>query len=75
VLHNDMSKLDFNVVALQGTWLKSGIQKFYNFALFSSGSEIKKHEFGCRFYVSGEFSKYVKDFKIINERMLFEIKS
>jgi len=31
--------------------------------------ESKKHEFGCRFYVSGELLKYVKDFKIINERI------
>jgi hypothetical protein len=39
-----------------------------NFALFSSGSGSKKHEFGCSFYVSGEFLKCYKDFKIINER-------
>jgi len=44
------------------------MQKFDNFALFNSGLESKKHEFGCWFYVSGEFLKYVKDFKIINER-------
>jgi hypothetical protein len=50
-------------------YLKSGIQKIDNFALFNSGSEIKKHELGCRFYVSGEFLKYVKDLKIINERI------
>jgi hypothetical protein len=49
--------------------LKIGIQKFGNSALFNSGSESKKHEFGCGFYVSGEFLKYVKDFKIINERI------
>jgi exonuclease III len=73
VLHNELSKLDFDVVALQETQLESGIQKFDNFALFSSGLESKKHEFGCRFYVSGEFLKYGKDFKIIND--LFEIKS
>jgi len=69
VLHNEVSNLDFNVVALQETWLESGIQKFDIFALFNSGSESKNHEFVCSFYVSGEFLKYVKDFKIINERI------
>ena len=54
VLHNELSKLDFDVVALQETRLESGIQKFDNFALFNSGLESKKHEFGCSFYVSGE---------------------
>jgi len=37
VLHNELSKLDFKVVALQETWLESGIQKFGKFALFNSG--------------------------------------
>jgi exonuclease III len=60
---------DFDVVALQETRLENGIKKFDNFALFSSGVESKKHEFGCGFYVSEEFLKYVKDFKIINERI------
>jgi hypothetical protein len=41
VLNNELSNLDFNVVALQETRLKSGIQKFDNFALFNSGSEGK----------------------------------
>jgi len=49
--------------------LESGIQKFDNFTLFNSGLESKKYEFGCSFYVSGEFLKYGKDFKIINERI------
>jgi len=31
--------------------------------------KAKKHEFGCGFYVRGEFLKYVKDFEIINERI------
>ena len=31
--------------------------------------DYKVQEFGCSFYVSGEFLKYVKDFKIINERI------
>ena len=39
----------------QSGWLKSGIKKIDNFALFNSESESKKHEFGCGFYVSGEF--------------------
>jgi len=47
----------------------SGIQKFDNFTLFNSGLEHKKHELGCGLYVRGEFLKYVKDFKIINERI------
>jgi hypothetical protein len=64
-----LSNLNFDVVALQETQLDSGIQKFDNFALFNSALESKKHEFGCRFYVSGEFLKYVKDFEIINERI------
>jgi hypothetical protein len=49
--------------------LESDIQKFDNFVLFNNGSESKKYEFGCSFYVSGEFLKYVKDFKITNERI------
>ena len=69
VLRNEMSNLDFNVVVLQETRLESCIQKFENFALFNSGSERKKHEFGCGFYVSGEFLKHVKDFETINERI------
>jgi len=47
---------------------ESGIEKFDNFALFNSGLESKKHEFGCDFYISGEFLKYVKDFTIINQK-------
>ena len=46
--------------------------KWYtNSTLFNSGSESKKHEFGCRFYVRGELLKYVKDFKIMNERICY----
>ena len=52
VLHNELSNLDFNVVVLQETRTESGIQKS---DLFNSGLESKKHEFGCGFYVSGEF--------------------
>jgi len=33
--------------------------------------KIKKHEFGCGFYVRGEFLKYVKDFKIINKKIIY----
>jgi len=69
VLHNELSNLDFDVVTLQKTWLESGIKKFDNFALFNSGLESKKHELGCGFYVSGDFLKCVKYFKIINERI------
>jgi len=42
VRHNEQSKLDFDIVALQETRSGSGIQKFDNFKLFSSGSESKK---------------------------------
>jgi hypothetical protein len=59
VLPNELSKLDFDLVALQETQLESGIQKFDNFRLFNSRSGSKKHEFGCRFYVRGKFLKYV----------------
>jgi hypothetical protein len=69
LVHNELSNLDFDVVALRETRLESGIQKFDNFALFNSELESKKYEFGCGFYVSGEFLKYVKDFKIITERI------
>jgi len=55
VHHNELSNLDFDIVVLQETRLESGINKFDNFALFDSGLERKKHEFGCGFYVSGEF--------------------
>ena len=41
VLHNELSKLDFDVVPIQETRLESGIQKFENFILFNSGSESK----------------------------------
>ena len=34
VLHNKLSNLDFDVVALQETRLESGIKKTDNFALF-----------------------------------------
>ena len=50
---------------------ESGIQKFDNFTLFNSGSESKKHEFGCGFYVTGVFLKSVIDFKIINKRICY----
>jgi len=69
VLHNELSKFNFDVVALQETWLGSGIQKFDNFTVFNSGSESKKQEYGCGFYIRGEFLNYVTDFKIINERI------
>ena len=69
MLHNELSKLDFDVAALYETQLESCIKKFDNFALFNSGLESKKHEFGHSFYVSGEFSKYVKDFKMMNEKI------
>jgi hypothetical protein len=55
VLHSELSKLDFDVVALQGTQLGGGTQKFDNFTFFNSGSESKKHEFGCGFYVRENF--------------------
>ena len=51
--------------------MESGIQKFENFTLFNSGLENRKHDFGCRFYVKGELLKYVKDFKIVNERICY----
>ena len=35
VLHNELLKLDSDVVALQETRLESGIQKFDNFTLFN----------------------------------------
>jgi len=46
VLHNELLKLDFDIVALRETQLGSGIQKCDNFTLFNSGLERKKHEFG-----------------------------
>jgi len=71
VLHNELSNLDLDIVALQETRLESDIQKFDNFALFNRGLESKKHEFCCSCYVSAEFLKYVKEFKILNERICF----
>ena len=35
VLHNELSNLDFDIVALQKTRLESDIQKSDNFALFN----------------------------------------
>ena len=55
MLHNELSNLDFDVVALQETQLESGIQKFDNFAKFNIGLKSKKHELVFSFYVSGEF--------------------
>jgi len=52
-----LSNLGFDVVVLQETRLESGIQKFDNFAIFNSGLESKKREFGCGSYVSGEILK------------------
>jgi hypothetical protein len=40
---------------LQETHLESGIKKFGNFAIFNSGLESKKCEFGCGFYVNEGF--------------------
>ena len=71
VLHSEMSKLNFDVVALQETCLESGIQKFENYTLFNSGVQNKKHEFVCGFHVRGEFLKFVKDFKITKERICY----
>ena len=71
VLHNESSKVDFDVVTLQEIRLGSGIQKFDNFTLFNSGAESKKHESGRVFYVRGAFLKYVRDLKIINERICY----
>jgi exonuclease III len=71
VLNNELSKLDFDTVALQETQLGSGIQKFDNFTLFNSRSESKKHEFGCGFYAREEFLKCVVDLKIINKRICY----
>jgi hypothetical protein len=71
VLHNELSKLDFNVAALQETHLGSGIQTSDNCTLFNTGSVSKKHEFGCRLYVRGEFLKDDKNFKIINKRICY----
>ena len=47
------------------------IQKFENYTLFNSGVQNKKHEFVCGFHVRGEFLKFVKDFKITNERICY----
>ena len=71
VLYSELSKLNFDVAALQETRLESGIQKFENFTLFNSGLENKNHEFGCGFYVKGELLKYAEDFKIINKRKCY----
>jgi exonuclease III len=49
VVHNVLSNLDFDVVALQETRMESCIQQFDNFTVFNSGSESKKREFGCGF--------------------------
>ena len=53
--HNELSQLQSDVVALQETRLESFTQKLDNFTLFNTGSESKKHGYGCRFYVRGEF--------------------
>ena len=56
---------------MQETRLESGIQKFETFTLFNSGLKNKKLEFGCGIYVTGEFLNFIKDFKIINERICY----
>jgi len=55
LLHNELLNVDFDLVVLQETRLESCVLKFDNFALFDSGLESEKHEFGCDFYVNGEF--------------------
>jgi exonuclease III len=57
VLHNERSKLDCDIVALQETRLENSKKKFYNFALFNSGLESKKHEFGCGFFCKWKIFK------------------
>jgi hypothetical protein len=34
VIRNELSKIDFDLVALQEAWLGSGVQKFDNFTFF-----------------------------------------
>ena len=55
VLHNELSRLDFDIAALQEMQLESGIQKFDKSTLFNSGSGSKKHEFGCGFNEEDNF--------------------
>ena len=43
LLHNELSKLHFDVVALQETRLESGTQKFGNYTLLYNGSESEKN--------------------------------
>jgi exonuclease III len=74
VLHNELPNLDFDVVALQEARLDGGIVVFKSLItlLYSVvDKKVKKQEFGCGFYVSGEFLKCVEDFKIINERICY----
>jgi hypothetical protein len=41
VLHNELSNLYFDVVALQETQSESGIQKFVNFTIYRLQDEVR----------------------------------
>jgi exonuclease III len=62
VLHNELSNLNFDVIALQETPLDSGIKKFDNFALFNSALESKKNTnlvaFLCKWRISKICSRF-----------------
>ena len=76
-LHQELSKLNFDTVAIQETRIgKSGIQKYEEFTIFNSGSKDIKHELSVGFYVRNGRLEYIEDFKMINERVCYlKIKS
>ena len=76
-LHQELTKLSFDIVAIQETRLgESGMQKYEEFTIFNSGPKDNKHELGVGFYVRNSLLEYIEDFKMINERVCYlQIKS
>jgi len=58
VLYNELSKLDFDIVALQDNqWKVVYKNLMLHYLIVDQKEKKKRHEFGCGFYVRGEFFK------------------
>ena len=69
-LHQELSKLNFDIVTIQETIIgKIGIRKYEEFTIFNSGSKDNKHELGVRFYVRNSMLEYTEDFKTIKSML------
>jgi hypothetical protein len=59
VLYNELSELDFDIVALQDNQWKVVYKNLmlHYLRVDQKEKKRKRHEFGCGFYVRGEFFK------------------